>query len=166
MISSVHDFPGPSVKVIIEKAYVTCTKWICVRRSLFLRGNLPAFLLACSKSLFWIIDSTQWDPADTYILSDIGSKMCSLSQFGGNSGHIKCVDPSLFKNNDTKWKSTGYNAEFIGFAIILGSAWIKAFGKGNISRTKEHGLIRDRIWIAKWSPTLKKYFRVELLLPK
>ena len=46
-------FPvDPSVKVIIEKAYVTCTKSICVRRSLFLRGNLPVLLLACSKSLF------------------------------------------------------------------------------------------------------------------
>ena len=26
IISSVHDVPGPSLKVITEKAYVTCTK--------------------------------------------------------------------------------------------------------------------------------------------
>ena len=38
--------------MIIGKAYVTWTKWICVRGSLFIRGNLPVLLLACSKSLF------------------------------------------------------------------------------------------------------------------
>lgn len=47
-ISSVDNFPGPSVKVIIEKAYVTCIKWICDRRSLFPRGNLSVLLLIAS----------------------------------------------------------------------------------------------------------------------
>ena len=44
------------------------------------------------------------------------------SYVGGNSTHIKCVDPSYFNNNNTKRKSAGCNAEFIAFAIILGSA--------------------------------------------